>query len=299
MEVKNSKPVKLKLHLFGLVLIVILGLASCKTTRVATQSAVRPISSGKLIRNMESSAFDYRHLSIKRISCQFDDGKSSRSFKASIQAEKDKRIVVMISKLNIPVGRLWLTPDSVKFVNFLEDNYYLGDYNYLSSLLGFDLDFETVHAVISNNIFMFRDEKQERDNREYEVKIDSGLYVMESVKKLKANSGRRKIDSSGKGKTRSGILTDSPVRQLIYVDPENFKLRKIRMEDAANQRNLSIDFAEYTPVDKQLYPGEINLRFRSPDNTLEMRIRLANFSTEAENEIRFKVPEKYTRINKL
>ena len=80
-------------------------------------------------------------------------------------AEKDKQIIVMLSKLNIPVGRLWLTPDSVKFINYLEKNYFLDDYSYLSSMLDMDLDFETIHAIVSNNIFSLGARKTRQGNQ--------------------------------------------------------------------------------------------------------------------------------------
>jgi len=277
--------------------LVLLGLSSCKTTRIVTTSAVRPINSGKLFRNMEANAFDYKYLSIKRINCQFDNGKVRASFKASIQAEKDKRIILLLSKLNIPVGRLWLTPDSVKYINYLENTYFLDDYSYLSSVMDMDLDFETIHAIVSNNVLSIWDENREKENRDFDTKIDSGMYVLESVPKLKERKANQKISEKRQARKSQKIITDTPVRQSVSIDPETFKLRKIRMEDVVNSRNLNIDFNDFTQVGKQLYPGEIFLHFSSPESNLEMRIRMANFSTEKENEIRFKVPEKFTRIN--
>lgn len=290
------KIASIKYSVIGIICLVILGLSSCKTARVVTTSAAIPMSSGKLIRNIENNAFDYKYLSIKRINCQFDNGKVSASFKASIQAEKDKRIVVLLSKLNIPVGRLWLTPDSVKYINYLENTYFLDDYSSLSSVMDMDLDFETVNAIISNNVMALRDEKRDKEN-DFEVKIDSGLYVLESVAKI--NKRKPKQSNNDKRPTRKSprVSTDTPVRQSVYVDPDTFKLRKIRMEDFTNSRNLNISFSDYTNVGKQLYPGEIFLKFISPESNLVMRVRLANFSTEEENEIRFKVPEKFERIN--
>jgi hypothetical protein len=288
-----------QLSIFGLVCLVIIGFSSCKTTRVATTSTevVKPMGTNKLIRNIENNAFDYKHLSIKRITCQFDNGKTKTSFKASILAEKDKQIIVMLSKLNIPVGRLWLTPDSVKFINYLENNYFLDDYSYLSSMLNMDLDFETVHAIVSNNVFSLGDEKRDKDIRDYEAKIDSGMYVLESVKKLKPRKEIQKMSERRQARKTAKIIPDSPVRQTIYVDPVTFKLRKIKMVDAANSRNLNIDFSDFVPVDKQIYPGEMSLRFASPESKMELHIKFAGFSTDTEKDIRFRVPEKYTRIN--
>lgn len=283
---------------FILVYVVLLALTSCKTTRVVTKTTVaKPISSAKLIRNIENNAFDYKHLSIKKISCQFDDGKTKTSFKASIFAEKDKRIIVMLSKLNIPVGRIWLTPDSVKFINYLEKNYFLDDYSYLSSVLGMDLDFETIHAIISNNVFSLRDEKRDKDNRQYEVKIDSDLYVLESVKKLKEKRVNQRTGERKPARKPKKILADSPVRQSIFVDPGTYKLRKIKLDDAANSRNLNIEFSDFVPIEKQIYPGEIFLHFVSPESSIQMRVKLGGFSMDEDKDVRFKVPEKFTRIN--
>lgn len=288
----------IRISIFGLVCLVLLGLSSCKTARVVTKAAVvRPMSTSKLVRNIENNSFDYKHLAIKKISCQFDNGKTKTSFKASILAEKDKQIIVLISKLNIPVGRLFLTPDSVKFINYLEKNYFLDDYSYLSSMLDMDLDFETIHAIISNNIFSLGDEKRDKEIRDYEAKIDSGMYVLESVKRLKPRKENQNISERRQARKAQKIIVNAPVKQTIYVDPVTYKLRKIKMVDAANSRSLNIDFSDFVPVEKQLYPGEMSLHFVSPGSFMQLSIKFAGFSTDAEKDIRFKVPEKYTRIN--
>ena len=286
-----------QLSIFGLICIVLVGFSACKTTRVATTTVVKPLATNKLIRNIENNAFDYRHLVIKRITCQFDNGNTKTSFKANILAEKDKKITVFLSKLNIPVGRVWLTRDSVKFVNNLEKNYFLDDYSYLSSMLDMDLDFETIQAIISNNVFSLGDEKREKEIKDYEAKIDSGMYILESVKKLKPRKENQKISDRRQARKTQKIIPDSPVRQTIYVDPVTYKIRKISMVEAANSRNLNIDFSDFVPVGKQLYPGEVSLNLFSPESSIELRIKFAGFSTEEEKDVRFKVPDKYTRIN--
>lgn len=287
----------IRVFLIGFSAIILLGFSSCRSTKIATTSAVvKPMSAGKLIRNIENNAFDYKHLSIKRISCQFDNGKSQTSFRASIWAEKDKRITVMLTKLNIPVGRLWLTPDSVKFINYLEKTYFLDDYSYLSSVMDMDLDFETVHAILSNNIFSLQDEKREKENRDYETKIDSGMYVLESVRKMNRKPENLPMNERRQARRARKLVEPGPVHQSVYVDPVTYKLRKITLDDLQNARKLNISFLDYTEVEKQLYPGEIDLNLVSPETKMELNIRFAGFSLEKEKEINFKVPEKFTRI---
>lgn len=271
-----------------IVFFVLLGFSSCKTARVATTSRLNTISANKLIKNIENNAFDYKYLSVKRINCLFDNGNTQTSFRASIQAEKDKQVTVMLTKMNFPVARVWLTPDSVKFINYLENSYMLGDYRNLSKMLGMELDFQTVNAIISNNVFSLDD-----DDRDYETSIDSGMYVLQSVKSMDAiKSGKQMREPARQSKKLAGKTT---VSQSLYIDPLTYKLRKIRLDDAANSRFLKVEFSDFVNVEKQLYPGDILLQFLSPENNIQMSLKLSNFSTEKEKAIRFKVPEKFTQ----
>ncbi|HCE58339.1 MAG TPA: hypothetical protein DER09_11040, partial [Prolixibacteraceae bacterium] len=42
------------------------------------------------------------------------------SFRISLKAIRDEKILASITKLNIPVGRVLLTPDSVIYVNYID-----------------------------------------------------------------------------------------------------------------------------------------------------------------------------------
>ncbi len=294
---KNNK---LNIYLSIIAALVVVSFSSCRTTQIATRTntAVKPMNTSKLVRSIEGNVFEYKHLSIKKINCQFDNGKTKASFRASIFAEKNKQILIMLSKMNITVARVWLTPDSVKFVNYLEKSYLLDDYSYLSSMMDIDIDFETVNAIISNNIFALGDQKVNREIRDYEAKIDSGMYVLESEKKLKLRKENAHLSERRQARKTRKLVPDSPIKQSVYIDPETFKIRKIKLLDSANSRNLNIDFSDFQQVDKQLYPGEMLLNLKSLDNFMQLQIKFAGFSTESENEIRFKVPEKFTRLNR-
>jgi hypothetical protein len=276
-----------KLYLW-IVFFVLLGFSSCKTARVATTSRLSTISTSKLIRNIENNAFDYKYLFVKRINCLFDNGNTQTSFRASIQAEKDKQVTVLLTKMNFPVARIWLTPDSVKFINYLENSYMLGDYRNLSKMLGMELDFQTVNAIISNNVFSMDD-----DDRDYETTIDSGMYVLESVKNMEVLKTNQKMREPARQSKK--LAGETTVKQSLYIDPLTYKLRKIRLDDAVNSRFLKVEFSDFVNVDKQLYPGDIFLHFLSPENNIQLSLKLSNFSTEKEKEIRFRVPEKFTQ----
>lgn len=242
---------------------------------------------------MEDNAFDYSNLAIKRMVCQFDNGKIKTSFRGSLQAQKDEQITLMLTKLNIPIARLWLTPDSVKFINYLEENYFLGNYSFLSSMMDMKLDFETVNAVISNDVFSLT-KQRDTDNGTYKTSIEGGMYVLESVLHPTGGKINQKIPTKKPLRGSKNINHGAPVIQRLYVHPVTFKLHKITLEDSLNARKMNIDFSDFVEVGKQLYPGQIALDLTSPQTNMQLNIKMSNFSLDKERSIRFRVPENFT-----
>ena len=165
-----------------IVVLVALIVSSCKTTREISTAIVRPISTSKLLSNIENNAFNYDYFTIKRINCQFSGNDSKANFTINLKAIKDKQILVAIKKMNLPVGSVLLTPDSVKYVNYIDRNYFIDDYSYLSSFLNIDLDFSTIQSIISNNAFSYRNDSRDKDFKTFDSSIEDGMYVLQSEK---------------------------------------------------------------------------------------------------------------------
>ena len=173
---------------FPLIVFLLLSLwfTSCRTTKdLPTGTVAKPVSAAKLLKNVEKNTFKYEYFAIKRINCQFSNNDSKANFKINLKAQKDQKILVAISKLNIPVGRILFTPDSVKYVNFIDRNYFIDDYSYLSSFLNIDLDFSTVQSIISNNAFSYRNDDKNKDFKTFDSFVESGMHVLQSQKNRK------------------------------------------------------------------------------------------------------------------
>lgn len=272
-------------------------LASCKTSKVVTVEKVKPISTNRLIRKVEEKSFDYKMLSVKRIACQYESPNNKTSFRANLKSEKDKQILVTLSKINVPVARLYLTPDSVKMVNYLNKTYLNEDYQYLSDFVNADLDFETVQAILNNEAFSYRDDERDNDFKEFVSYIDSGMYVLQSIKNRKLNKVLKKGKEDKVDRYLKKLDEEDFIVQHLYIDPKTFKIRKIVLDDQSNERKVTVDFSEFVNVEKQLYPGNIEIHFTSPDKNLSMKIKLSKFSMEKDQSFNFSIPEKYDRMN--
>ncbi len=290
----KTKQIKKLLYIISA---LIFGLASCKAPKTITTEKVRSISTNRLIKSIEENAFEYDWLSIKRIACQYETPDDKTSFRANLKTEKDKRILLVFHKLNVPVGRLLLTPDSVKLINYLDKNYLLKDYDFLSNVVNAELNFDVVQSVLSNTPFSYRDDPRNNDYKEFVSYIDSGMYVLQSLKNRKLT----KIEKKGKEDKIDRYLKkldeENFIVQSLYVDPFTFKIRKIILDDRSNNRKVDIEFSNFTEVENQLYPENIDIYFESPSNSLKMKVKLSKFSLEEESNFNFRIPERYKQVH--
>ncbi len=287
---------KIALKYLSIAAILLSLLYSCKSTEKITTAKVKAMSTGRIIKKVEENAFDYDFLTIRRINCLFEDENGRTSFKANLKSINNKSILLQISKLNILIGRLYLTPDSVKYINYMDKNYFLDDYSYLSSILNIDLDFETVQAILSNSIFSYRNDPKERDYKNFISYVEEDKYVIQSYKERKLS----KIVEKDKYKKASRMLKKRDdevlILQTTWIEPETFNLLKMSIEDKSNEREAEFNFGDYTKIGKNDFPGEINLGLQTDKGNVSLKIRLAGFSTDKIKSLSFRIPEKYEEL---
>ena len=292
---------RIRIYLYPVVLILLttFWLSSCRTARELPTRVVKPISTGKLLKRVEQNAFDYEYLTIKRISCQFSNNKTKTNFNVNLKTLKDEKILVSISKLRVPVGRVLLTPDSVKYVNYIDRNYFVDDYSYLSSFLNIDLDFATIQSIISNNAFSYRNDAKNKDFKTFDSFIEDGKYVLQSEKtrKIFKMEEKSKIGKTGKIERRMKRLDDDAlILQKMYFNPSNFALTRLIINDKTNNRIMNMNFNDFVEFQNNNYPGNLDMSFTTEQNEVKLKVRMTGFSTDKINSFSIKIPEKYEQI---
>ncbi len=289
---------KFKSVIFRTVLFVlaVLWFASCRTVKELPEARVKPMSTSKLLKRVEQNAFDFEYFTIKRMSCQFSNNGKKTNFTVNLKALKDKKILVSISKMKIPVARVLLTPDSVKYVNYIDHNYFVDDYSYLSSFLNIDLDFATIQSILSNNAFSYRNDTKNRDFKTFDTFVEDGMYVLQSEKTKKISKLEKKHKTE-KIKRRLKRLDDNAlILEQLYFNPANFALLKIVINDKTNNRVMNMNFDNFVKVQNKDYPGNIFMNFVSNQSEIKLKLKMSGFSTNAINSFNIKIPKKYELI---
>jgi hypothetical protein len=269
-------------------------LYSCKTPERIPEVRLKPMNAVKLYKKAEDNTFDYSHFNIRKVNIQYDNGRNKTSFRASVVALKDKAVMLSITKLNILLAKVMLSPDSIIYINYFDKSYYRGLYEPVCNLLDFDLDFNTIQAIVSANIFsLFENQK---DLREYKTWTEKGMYVLQSeaIRKLTRMEARGKTHRMARFMKK--MNEEISVKQTFYFDPNLYVIRKLTMEDKNSPRNVALLFDDYETVGMKYFPASVGMVFRSDSVNLEVQAKMSGFSVDEGEMVPFKIPEKYERI---
>ena len=270
--------------------------SSCRTTREIPGTVTKPISTNKLLKKIEQNAFDYQYLTIRRINCQFSDNETKANFRISLKAQKNEKILVSISKLQVPVGRVLLTPDSVKYVNYIEQNYFVDDYTYLSKILNIEFDFASIESVIGNNIFSFAGMPGNKTIKSFDAQVEEGKYVLKTGEK-QDNTYQEESLKPRMEKRLKRFEEESEVLLKLFFNPQDFSLSKVMITDENNKQKMELNFDDFTNVNKKHYPTKVEMLFESPENIVNLRLKMSGFSTEEINSLGITIPAKYQQIH--
>jgi len=287
-----KRNIRLIVYLLGLITGTIF-FYSCKVSHEATNLKLRPLSTSKILKYLNEKPSGYDNLSVKRINCQVSGLNGNTSFKAAIKLVKDEKILISFSKINLPVGRILLTPDSVKYVNYIDKQYFRGGYDFISDLLKLNIDFLDVQAILFNNFFSYYNNPENSDLSEFSSTIDSGRYVLRSINNRKLSKFYNKAWSEKADRYLKRKKEEILLVQTLYIEPEKYNILKLGFEDINNKRSVQFSYGDFSEVDGKDYPGSIDMFFNNKEEKINISVRMTGFSTEKEDDFDLKIPEKY------
>ncbi len=257
-------------------------LISCKPQQKISANKSKCILDYKnaktLTANLKSNEFYFDRLNAKLSAETYIDS-TYNSFTVSLRMKKDSVIWMSISRLGIEGARVLITRDSVKFFNRMGNNYFKGDFTFISKYLNSQLDFEMLQSLLVGNSVAFYNEDE---------KIKSGVdnchYTLGTIRKYKL----RRVMEKGKELKEPA--------QSIYMIPETFKISRILFYEFNPDRSLDAGYSEYTNVDSvQLFPLQINYNIKAQKN-IKIDIHYTKPRLNEDQSFPFKIPDNYEQI---
>ena len=229
---------------------------------------------------LKQNELNYNWLTSK-FSAEIITEDNKQSFTVSVRAKKDSAMWLSVSVLGIEGARMLVTQDSVRFMDKLNNKYFIGDYQYLSKILSIDVDFETMQSVLIGNSMEFYDEDEKLKSAK-----DSAFYLLSTIKK-------RKLKKALKENTENAA--NKELAQRIWLHPLTFKVYQIIINDFPNDRTFTANYSNFQVIDSSYFPFKAHFVIKAQKSIL-LDIDYSKVTHEKPQTMPFNIPAKYERI---
>ena len=268
-------------------------LISCKQTRQITiQKRIKRYSVGKVIKMTNDNSLKFETLTVKKAAISLTNDGKTTSVRGSYKIRRDSIIQVYAQKLSIPLGRLEVNTDSFRLAYYIEHELFVGENNYFSNLVGMDIDFGVLQALLSNKIFSYRQDPKDKDFKEFYCDIEDNMYKISSLRDRKVRRLSKKEEKLERYRNRMDDV--HVIKQDIFIDPDSFVVRKMIFNDLDNNNKMKLQFSHYEKVMDQLFPGLIEMQYTG-DKKIELSIELSKISLNDETNFGFSVSPNYKK----
>jgi len=250
------------LRRLSLLLIIALVFGSCKSTKTVTGGEVDSrLSVKNIINNHYGSQPNFKTLS-GRVKIDYSDGEDSQGVNVSLRMEKDK-VIWMSAPLGIVKAHI--TPEKVSFYNKLQNEYFEGDFSYLSHLLGTELDFQKVqNLLLGNAVFDLRNEK-------FTANVSKEFYQL-------------------KPKKASELF-----KVLVQLEPKNFKIATQEIAQPDQKRSLQAKYT-YQDISGNVLPDEIKIVAEEKGDFTTIDLSFRNLELNKQMNFPYKIPKGFDKI---
>lgn len=246
-----------------LVLTVLLIVSGCGSTKLSTSGVLdKKLAVKTIIRNHISESPQFKTLN-GRLVIDYSDGSASQSVSVTLRMKKDEVIW-----LSAPLGviKVYITPGKVSYYNKLQNEYFEGDFSFLSQILGSELDFKKLQNMLLGQTIM--------DLREstYALSYTESAYQLKPENSL----GWLKI--------------------FFEIEPGNFNLSAQHLAQPDNERLMEVYYKGYQKVNGQNFPEDISIVAREQNEEVKIALTLKQLELNRDLSFPYKIPNGFNPI---
>lgn len=242
---------------------------------------IKPRSSKYLVNKLLLNEFQFNTISAKASVELTDTSRKTTSFKTHIRIKQDSAIWISITPiLGIEMARVLITRDTVKLLNRVKKEYFIGDFKYINKLFGSDLDYQMIEALLIGNSLDF--EKEGKLHSKVDRK--KGLYYLSTVKK--------RIIKKELEKEKDKLKNQA---QVLWLDPITFKIKEILLSTPESDNTLTGVYSNYHELGSQILPYEMLFTLQS-NSSVQISVEYTKFSVGKSLTFPFKIPSKYEQV---
>ncbi len=266
-----------------MLLVITVSLVACTGSRKAVREPLKEKGADYLVNKLKEHELKFDQFSAK-FNVNYTVGKKKTTVSGNLRILRDSIIWISITPaLGIEAVRFMLTPDSIKYINRLNDTYLLQSFSYINKLLNKTLDYDMAQAFLIGNDFSLY------ESNTFRASVDNQLYKLSTVDRRKLRRFVRRSEDD----------ISIPI-QSIWLDPENFKISKVLLKEAErDSRKFLANYSEFENIEGKLIPSNLDFRVETVDKKIRIIISFSKIQIDQEQTYPFKVPESYSEIKNL
>jgi hypothetical protein len=266
-------------------LIIVFFISSCRTVKktekpiiIRESKTLAERTADELLSLINQNSFKAEWLAAKAEVESVVEGKKN-TFDITLRMRKDSVIWVSISPLlGLETARIMITRDTVKFMNRLNKEYQVSDFDFLNNLLRMNIDFDIIQSILTGNIFAY---KKNKFNSVYNN--EDRYYILSTLSRHKLKRAMEEKDPN------------KPVVQDIWISDENFRIIKLAIEDEKIQKSLIIEYSNFQTTEAGEFPFESKTVIIA-DNKSDFSISFKKVIVNEPQQFPFSIPGSYKKI---
>jgi uncharacterized membrane protein len=255
------------------------GLSSCSAERQVIREPLKEAQAEYLFSKLKEKELKFDWLTAK-FSADYKNKDTEHSFGGQIRIRKDSLIwITMSPMMGIEVIRLMISQDSIKFINRMNNTYFIGDYEYLNRFLNTNIDYDILQA------FLIGRDLSSYENDKFRASVDDRYYKL-------STSERQKLKKYVKS-------TEEAVKvyiQNIWLDPITFKITKADVKEVKREKiRMEATYDSFEPLGSQIFPGKVEYNIFA-ENNLFVKVNFSKVLVDEPQSFPFKIPASFQPI---
>ncbi len=258
-------------------------LTACKSHYpiVPGQSASEAQKAGEVFRSMKKNELKFQTLRAKFSMTVIKNGKKTK-LSGQMRIKRDSLIWITLSPaLGIEALRIVLSNDSVKFLDRIHKNYFVGDIRYVKDFVNTNIDLDVIQALLIGNDLTFY------ENAGFKLNTVKGNYQLISPSRRKLRKYYRRNDDK-----------DYVFNQRITLKPNTYKIIKMKIKEMQRpSAKLEVTYDNFKYANGQLFPFFSTFLLNDGKKEYAIKIEYQKISIDRPLNFPFRISKKYKPLN--